>query len=231
MTTDDVAPATSPPESAPQSTLHRKLDKPVSQLDKALADIVEIKSRLARSSEFLGLGPAALALTGVLAFAVALAQTLWSGPSPAPAPYFAAWVVTAVVATALIGAEMLRRADRHHVGLADQMIREAVLNFVPAGVAGAGLLAFVALAAPDLAWLLPGLWLILVSLGIFAAARSLPRAMPLAAAWYLLSGFAVLLLAARDHTLSPWFMGLPFTVGQFLVAAIVHRASGASNAH
>ena len=32
----------------------------MNDLDKALADIVEIKSRLAQSSEFLGLGPAAL---------------------------------------------------------------------------------------------------------------------------------------------------------------------------
>jgi hypothetical protein len=200
----------------------------MSELDKALADIVEIKSRLAQSSEFLGLGPAALAASGVLAFAVAFAQSLWS-PANQPIPYFTAWVATAITASALIGAEMLRRADRHHAGLADQMIREAVLNFVPAGAIGAGLLAFFALYAPDQVWMIPGLWLLLVSLGIFAAARSLPRALGLAGAWYLLSGFAVLLLAARDHTLSPWAMGLPFTVGQLLVAYIVHRSSEAAN--
>ncbi len=200
----------------------------MSELDKALADIVEIKSRLAQSSTFLGLGPAALAATGALAFAVALAQTLWS-PAGQPFPFFAAWVITAIVASALIGAEMLRRADRHHAGLADQMIREAVLNFVPAGVTGAGLLAFFALFAAEQLWMVPGLWLLLVSLGIFAAARSLPRAMPLAGAWYLLSGFTVLLSAAGDHQLSPWSMGLPFTVGQLLVAFIVHRSSEAAN--
>lgn len=201
----------------------------MSDLDKALADIVEIKSRLAQSSEFRGLGPAALALTGALALLVAAAQSIWSATPPAPTPFFAAWIITAIVALALIGAEMLRRAERQHGRLADQMIREAVLNFVPAGVAGAGLLGFVFTAAPDLIWLLPGLWLILVSLGIFAAARSLPRAIALAGAWYLLAGFAVLLLAARDQTLSPWFMGLPFAVGQFLVALIVHRATRAAN--
>lgn len=202
----------------------------MSELDKALADIVEIKSRLAQSSTFRGLGPAALALTGLLAFGIALAQSIWSGGNPGPFPYFTAWVGTAIAASALIGAEMLRRADRHHHGLADQMIREAVLNFVPAGVVGAGLLAFFALFAPDLLWLLPGIWLLLVSLGIFAALRSLPQAMALAGAWYLLAGFAVLLLAAHDHALSPWYMGLPFAIGQLLVALIVHRSTETADA-
>ncbi|CAN7511418.1 hypothetical protein LJR016_003546 [Devosia sp. LjRoot16] len=200
----------------------------MSDLDKALADIVEIKSRLAQSSEFLGLGPAALATSGLLAFAVAALQSVLPGAAE-PMAYFTGWVLTAIVAVALIGAEMLRRAQRHHAGLADQMIREAVLNFVPAGVAGAALLAFFARFAPEQLWLVPGLWLILVSLGIFAAVRSLPRAIALAGAWYLLSGFTVLLFAAGDQTLSPWHMGLPFAVGQLLIAGIVHRASEAAN--
>lgn len=196
-------------------------------LDKALADIVEIKSRLAQSSEFLGLGPAALATSGILAFVVAALQSML--PAAEPAVFFTGWILTAIVAVALIGAEMLRRARRHHAGLADQMIREAVLSFVPAGVAGAALLAFFARFSPEQLWLVPGLWLILVSLGIFATARSLPRAIALAGAWYLLSGFTVLLLAAADQSLSPWHMGLPFAIGQLLIAAIVHRTSEAAN--
>ena len=196
----------------------------MSELDQALADIVEIKSRLARSSAFLGLGPAALAGSGLLAFAMAALQSLLPGATD-PLAFFAAWVLTAIASCGLIGGEMLRRAERHHAGLADQMIREAVLHFVPAGVAGAALLAFFARFAPEQIWMLPGLWLILVSLGIFAASRSLPRAMPLAGAWYFVCGFAVLLAAAGDHALSPWLMGLPFTLGQFCVAYVVHRAS------
>src|SRR4051812_29113158 len=102
----------------------------MNDLDKALADIVEIKSRLARSSEFLGLGPAALAASGALAFLIAMAQSILPGATD-PVPYFAAWIATAIAACALIGGEMLRRGRYHHAGLADQMIREAVLHFVP----------------------------------------------------------------------------------------------------
>ncbi len=199
-------------------------------LDKALADIHEIRSRIAAESDFLGLGPMALALSGVLALATAALQTLLLAGAPAdPLPYFAAWVATAIAAVLLLGSEMLRRSRRHHSRLADSMIQHAVLQFVPAGVAGAALLAVFARFAPEALWLLPGLWLLLVSLGIFASARSLPRQMVLAGAWYFLSGFTVLMLAAADHALSPWSMGLPFFVGQLLVAFIVHRASEANH--
>lgn len=202
----------------------------MADLDKALADIQEIRSRIAAESDFLGLGPTALALSGVLALATASLQTLLlAGASVDPVPYFAAWVATAIAAVLLLGSEMLRRSRRQHSRLTDSMIQHAVLQFVPAGVAGAALLAVFGRFAPEALWLLPGLWLLLVSLGIFASARSLPRQMVLAGAWYFLSGFTVLMLAATDHTLSPWSMGVPFFVGQLLVALIVHRASEANH--
>ena len=73
--------------------------------------------------------------------------------------------------------------------------------------------------APEALWMLPGLWQVLVSLGIFASVRSLPRTVAIAGAWYFVAGFAVLMLASRSHALSPWTMGLPFVVGQVLMAA------------
>ncbi|MEM6497303.1 MAG: hypothetical protein AAF709_11305, partial [Pseudomonadota bacterium] len=72
----------------------------------------------------------------------------------------------------------------------------------------------------------PGLWQLLVSLGLFAAVRFLPRAIAIAAAWYFISGIAVLIIASQERSLSPWLMGIPFTVGQLLLAAILHVAYG-----
>jgi hypothetical protein len=40
------------------------------------------------------------------------------------------------------------------------------------------------------------------------------------------AGFVVLVMASFHHALSPWTMGLPFVIGQFLMAAILHFASG-----
>ena len=85
--------------------------------------------------------------------------------------------------------------------------------------------------APETLWMLPGLWQVLVSLGIFASVRSLPRSVALGGAWYFLSpASTVLLLASQNHALSPWTMGLPFAVGQLLMAALLHLASGGDDA-
>jgi hypothetical protein len=78
--------------------------------------------------------------------------------------------------------------------------------------------------------MLPGLWQILVSMGLFAASRALPRGIVLAAGWYCLSGLGVLALASADHALSPWSMGLPFAVGQGLMGLVLHRSGGGDDA-
>jgi hypothetical protein len=74
--------------------------------------------------------------------------------------------------------------------------------------------------------MLPGMWQVLVALGMFASVRSLPRSVALAGAWYFIVGFTVLLLSSQTHALSPWTMGLPFVIGQLLLAALLHFASG-----
>ena len=87
------------------------------------------------------------------------------------------WVATAAVSVILIGIEMVARTRRIHSGLADEMIHAATEQFIPAGVAGA-LLTFVLYRfAPQSLWMLPGLWQIVFSLGLFASCRSLPRPM------------------------------------------------------
>jgi len=106
------------------------------------------------------------------------------------------------------------------------MVHQAVEQFLPAGAAGALLAVMLWRFAPETLWMLPGLWQLLVSLGISASARSLPRSVMLGAAWYFVAGFVTLMLASENHALSPWTMGLPFVGGQFLMAAILHFASG-----
>ena len=106
------------------------------------------------------------------------------------------------------------------------MIYQAIEQFLPAGAAGVGLGVVLWHTAPDTLWILPGVWQVLVSLGISASARSLPRIVTLVGAWYFVAGFAVLMLASESHALSPWAMGLPFVIGQCLMAAALHLASG-----
>jgi hypothetical protein len=200
------------------------------ELDRALADITAIRSQLARGTEFRGYGPMTVAATGFVAVAAAGMQALWL-PDPAAdlLSYVVIWIATAAISIVLIGIEMVARSRRIHTGLADAMIHAATEQFTPAGVAGA-LLTFVLFRfAPQSLWMLPGLWQIIFSLGIFASCRSLPRPMFAAGVWYLAAGLVGLAFANGVHAYSPWAMAVPFGVGQLLIAAVLYWSVGESD--
>jgi hypothetical protein len=196
-------------------------------LDKALADILAIRSQIAAGTAFRGYGPATIAATGGVALLTAILQNLWlDNPTKSPLTFFAGWTVAALLSAVLVWVEMQSRSRRHHSGLADAMIQQAIEQFLPAGATGVLLAILLGKFAPEALWMLPGLWQVLVSLGVFASIRSLPRSIAFAGAWYFLSGFSVLVLASQNHALSPWTMGLPFVAGQWLMAALLYFASG-----
>jgi hypothetical protein len=191
-------------------------------LSKALGDIGSIRRQMARSTEFRGYGPATLAATGGIALAAACAQAIWL-PDAAlhPLAYLSIWGVVAVVSGATIGAQMISRSHRMHSGMANEMIRMAVEQFFPAIGTGMVLTAVIASYATSALWMMPGLWQILSGLGIFSSCRFLPRAMTFAGAWYLMTGLFSIALA-DDRAFSPWVMGVPYGVGQFLVAGVLY---------
>jgi hypothetical protein len=193
------------------------------ELDKALADIVTIRSQIAAGTAFQGYGPAAIAITSVIALVTTLGQAfLLEDPAGRPYVFLGTWIAAACLALGIIGFEMRARAFRHHSGLADNMIYAAVENFLPAAAAGLLLPLVILRFAPEATWMIPGLWQLLVGIGTFASARSLPKGVALVAAWYFVCGFVVL---SGVHALSPWMMGLPFVAGQFFMAAVLYRSS------
>ncbi|ABD07392.1 conserved hypothetical protein [Rhodopseudomonas palustris HaA2] len=203
----------------------------MSDLDKALADIFAIRSQIAAGTAFRGYGPAALAGTAGLALVTTIAQSLWlDDPNSHLLAFFLGWIATALLSAMMIWLEMRARSRRHHSGLADAMIHQAVEQFVPAGVAGALLGVTLWKFAPGTLWMLPGLWQILVGLGIFASVRMLPRPVALVGAWYFVAGFSVLALSSESAAVSPLAMGVPFVVGQLLMAAVLRFASGDDDA-
>jgi len=190
-------------------------------LDQALEEISTIRSQIARSTVFRGYGPATLAATALMAVGAAGAQaTFVTTPLAHVERYVVLWAGTAVACLAMVGIEMVRRTRREHGGLATEMLWTAIEQFLPAGVAG-GLVTLVVLAgASEATWMLPGLWQVIFSLGVFASCRFLPRATFFVGAWYLLSGLACLALV---RGLSPAAMGIGFGIGQLLTAVILHR--------
>ena len=202
-------------------------------LDQALAEISAIRTQMARSVVFRGYGPATVAATGLLAFVAAGLQAALIPDAAANLPvYLGLWGGTALVCVGLVGSEMIARTRRVHDGLAEEMLQTAVEQFLPATAAGVlltvVLLAFVSAAT----WMLPGLWQIIVGLGVFASWRFLPPAIFWVGAWYLTAGLGCLALAQGAHALSPAAMGVGFGVGQLLTAAILylHREEGEGHA-
>ena len=193
----------------------------MNDLNKAIGDISSIRMQVARSTEFRGYGPATLAATGVFALAAAVAQAVWL-PDPANhvRVYLALWMTTAILSSGLIGSQMLARTRRMHSGMADEMIRMAVEQFLPSVAAGALLSFVIPRYAPGELWMLPGLWQVTFSLGVFSSCRFLPRPMLAAGAWYMATGLGCIMLAG-DRALSPWTMGVAYGVGQMLVAGVL----------
>jgi hypothetical protein len=193
----------------------------MNDLNKAIGDISSIRMQVARSTEFHGYGPATLAATGLFAVAAGIAQTLWL-PDPAGhvLVYLGIWISTAVVSAALIGTQMRARTHRVHSGLANEMILMAVEQFLPSVAAGAPLTFVLARYVPGSVWILPGLWQLIFSLGVFSSCRFLPRPMLAAGAWYLVTGLVCISLAG-NRALSPWAMAVPYGAGQVLVATIL----------
>jgi len=198
----------------------------VGDLERALADISEIRSQIARGTEFRGYGAATLAATGAFAALAAFTQARWLADAPhQPLAYVGLWSATAAVSVIVIGMETITRSRRVHSGMAQEMLLNAVEQFLPAGLAGILLTAVLLRFAPEALWMLPGLWQVVFALGVFASCRFLPRPMLLAGGWYLASALACLVLARGADTFSPWAMGAPFAVGQVMVAAILRLES------
>lgn len=197
----------------------------MTDLNQALDDIRNIRRQVAETTEFRGYGPLTLSATGVIAVIAGAAQAYWI-PEPArhAEAYVALWLATGAFCAALMVTQMLPRASRLHSGMADEMVRMAVEQFLPAGIAGV-ILPFVLLQVTrGVFWMLPGLWQIVFSLGVFASCRCLPRAMLLAGVWFLLTGFACVAMG-DNRALAPATMSGAYAIGMALVAAIHYFAA------
>jgi hypothetical protein len=199
-------------------------------LERALTDIKTVRRQIALGTEFRGYGAAAFAITGILALVAAFAQATWiENPAADVFSYLGLWTTTAILSVTLIGVDVVTRSRRVHSGLSDAMIQSAVEQLLPAMIAGAMLTFVILRFAPEALWMLPGLWQVVLSLGIFASCRSLPAPFVVVGIWYLGSGLVCLALANEAHAFSPWAMGIPFGFGQLLSAALIHTV-GAGDA-
>lgn len=188
-------------------------------IDLALADISNIRSHLNASTCFQGIAPHFHTLTGVLVFFVALYQhqnpmqdglaTLW------------VWMAVLVVIGAFAVQKAITRSIRMHGSMAKEMLFSVCQQVLPFFAAGIVFTLVITRHAPDIIWILPGTWHILIGILGFSIMTRLPQGIIYASYWYFIAGACVLWIGTQTHSLSPWMMGIPLSVGQILVGVML----------
>ncbi|WP_052031739.1 hypothetical protein [Novipirellula maiorica] len=194
------------------------------RIDEALQQLDLISAVADRSRTFDGLRAAPTAASGVIALLAAAIQMRLITSSPTPLEsYLLLWIGVAAVSLLIVIADMTVRYYRDPTARARRMTLEVLSRLAPAIVVGAALTLIVFVTAPEVAWMLPGLWSVLLGLGIFAASSLLPRSLSQIAIWYIGCGLGVLMLSHGDVALSPLTMAIPFGGGQCFAAWRMHQ--------
>jgi hypothetical protein len=141
-------------------------------------------------------------------------------PSGRPAAYLGLWVGAALVSMLATGLEIFLHHRHERLTMARQLTWLALRQFAPCLAAGGLVMVAVVSYAPGNLWMLPGVWAMLFSLGIFASYRLLPKPTFWVATFYMIAG--TMLLTLGENALSPWAMGVPFGIGQFFAAAVLY---------
>jgi len=192
------------------------------QLGEALAQIGEIRSQMERVQAFRGYRSETVAASGLFALLAGLVQWTWI---PAPATdfgrYLFVWLAAAMLSIVVAGGGIVRR---YSLATSSERARtrQAVAQFWPTLLVGGLTTAVIARSLPRALSMLPGLWMILFSLGVFASSSVLPRAVRWVGVFYVLCGLVALGLADSSWALHPCVMALPFAIGQFSSALILY---------
>jgi hypothetical protein len=192
-------------------------------LREALNQIAEIRLRLAESEVFRGYRSLPVALSGLFAFAGGIVQSaILPDPMANASGYVAIWGTVALLSIAAAGTTMFLRDCFAGCSHTRAITWLALRQLVPCLIAGGGITLVMLRHANDACWMLPGLWAVLFSQGIFASARLLPRPIFVVGVYYLVAGLFTLMFANGVNSLSPLSMALTFGIGQFLTAGVLY---------
>jgi len=193
----------------PLPRIERAPVEPTPLHDHALESVRVIRDAMERAGSFTavpGAGMIAIGATAMLAAAIA-ARTHTEGG------WLATWLSEGVVASAIAGVTIVRKARRMALPLRSGPARKFALAFAPSIFAAAAL-TFV-LYARGLSSILPGTWLLLYGTGITASGALSVRIVPLMGALFMLLGLAALALAPGygDALMAAGFGGLHAAFG------------------
>jgi hypothetical protein len=195
---------------------------------RAIADLDEVRSRLAAVQRFRGLSGAAAAASGIAALGCGLVQ-LAVVPHPASAAdaarYVAIWIACLAFALALNYGALAVWLARNWTSRTRTELRTAAVAITPSVIAGGAFTA--ALLSRGEVGLLPGTWALCYALGLLASRTMLPRGTTAIAFAFAATG-AALLFAPATNALTWWVMPLTFGCGQIGIGVLIDRDDATS---
>jgi hypothetical protein len=185
--------------------------------DRALDNLRYIRQTMERAASFTAVPGWGLASVG----ASALGAALLAARQPTPELWLATWLGEAVLAFAIGGTAMVRKAFAVHDPLLSGPGRRFGLSFLPPMVVG-GLLT-VALWRAGLWHALPGTWLLLYGAGFVTGGAFSVRIVPLMGLCFMLVGAVALLGPAAWGN---WWMAAGFGGLHLAFGTIIARRHG-----
>ena len=193
------------------------------EVSRALADLEEVRTRLAAVQRFRGLSGGAAIASGMAAMGAGLVQ-LTTAPHPVTQAdglrYVAIWSACLACSLAVNYGAIVLWLVRNWSLRSRIEIKTVGMTILPSILAGGLLTA--AFVSRDLLGLLPGMWCLCYALGLTASRAMAPPGVGWAALLFAGSG-AALLFAQGNNALAWWVMPATFGVGQFLIGVLMTR--------
>jgi hypothetical protein len=191
-------------------------------LTNALDRIEEIHAQIAKGEVFRGYRPIPVAVAGAIGLLAG-----WLQPRVLPAGddgtgFLWYWLSVAVVNVLLIGGVIGAGHLTEPDPFARRHTRQVVAQFVPCLAAGAAVSLTLPALDPGLVRLLPGIWALLLGLGVFASRPYLARATGWVALFFVFAGTALLAFPTPDLARLGARNGAVFGLGLLAAAVVLH---------
>ncbi len=185
-------------------------------LENAMNQLSDIRNHLFKAEVFHGFKAIPLALSGAGALLAAFVQPLWV-PKGWAVGYVMYWSVIAILALMVFAGSLFYNYYRNNE-VERRVTRQIILQFSPSVFIGGLLTVLACFYSGQLPYFMPGLWCIILALGIFSSRPYLPPNIMFVGGYYVAAGCVLFLTNNTSFCLSPWNMGLAFAIGQMLAA-------------
>jgi hypothetical protein len=193
------------------------------EVSRAIADLEEVRTRLAAVQRFRGLSGGAAFASGVAALVSGIIQATSVAAPASPAEgarYVTIWIACLACSLAVNYGAIVLWLARHWSVRSRIELKTVGMTILPSVVAG-GLFTAAFVSRGELG-LLPGTWCLCYALGLIASRAMAPPGIGWIAALFAASG-AALLFAPGSNALAWWVMPATFGIGQIVIGILVSR--------